>query len=423
MKKLRIGFVGISNFSMSFIKLFKMHPDVEEIAVCDLVPERIAEAVEKLGPTRNYSSFDDMLENGKDLNCIAVFTQRHLHAPMVIKALEAGKHVYSAVPIACTVEEIAQIIEKVKETRQIYMMGETCYYFPCAIYCREQYEKGEFGKFVYAESQYYHDICEMYEVFQRGGGENWRFDAGIPPMFYPTHSVSMVFSAIHEHALTVSAFGLRDDGRDGIYGAGRNRWDNPFSNETALFRMSGGGVVRTNEFRRIGINKPSSYITCFYGDMGAYECSVTQHTFQKGEAAGKENVCLHDVGPLLNTIRYNEELNSPEGLKARKNSWRYVDGYAPIHDLGRLPKCFRNIPNTGHYNSHPFLVDDFVRAVVEEKLPPNNAWDAARYMLPGLTAHESALRDGELLHVPDFGDAPADWEKLVLVKKDYYENC
>jgi hypothetical protein len=92
-----------------------------------------------------------------------------------------------------------------------------------------------------------------------------------------------------------------------------------------------------------------------------------------------------------------------------------------VHDVSRLPAAFRTVPDTVHYNSHPFLVDDFFRAVVSGKLPPNNAWDSARYMLPGLYAHKSAMMGGQPLDVPDFGDAPADWEKLTFELKDYYE--
>ena len=62
---------------------------------------------------------------------------------------------------------------------------------------------------------------------------------------------------------------------------------------------------------------------------------------------------------------------------------------------------------TGHFGSHLFLVDDFVRACTTGMLPPNHVWAAARYNIPGLVAHESAMRGGELLDVPDFGDAPA----------------
>lgn len=50
-------------------------------------------------------------------------------------------------------------------------------------------------------------------------------------------------------------------------------------------------------------------------------------------------------------------------------------------------------------NSHPFLIDDFVRAVVSGKLPPNNAWTAARCLVPGLVAHESARQGGKLLDI------------------------
>lgn len=416
---IKIGVVGCGAFSADFIRLFNDHPDVDEVAVADVFEERARGTAEKFGLKRYFLSLDDMLENGSDLDSIAIFTQRHLHGPMIIKALKRGKHVYSAVPIGCTIEEIKEILELVNQTRQIYMMGETCYYYPCAIYCREQYEKGNFGKFVYGESQYYHDICEMYNDFKRSGGDTWQRAAGIPPMFYPTHSISMIFSAIHEHAVKVSCMGLRDNHEDNIYGEGKNDWDNPFSNETALFQMSGGGVVRINEFRRVGINKPSSYITCFYGDKGSYECSVTNHTFQRGVASG-ETPYMEDVGPLVNTIRYNEEIDTMD-KRTGPISVRYIEGYAAIQDTSRLPISFRMEKPYSHYNSHPFLVDDFVRAVMTGKLPPNNAWDAARYMIPGLVAHESALQGGVLMDIPDFGDAPADWEKLTFETPDYYE--
>ena len=65
----------------------------------------------------------------------------------------------------------------------------------------------------------------------------------------------------------------------------------------------------------------------------------------------------------------------------------------------------RSLPN-GHEGSHHFLADDFVTAVAANSLPPVNAWVAARFTLPGIVAHESALRGGERLPIPDLGDAP-----------------
>jgi len=421
--RIKIGLVGLGAFSDDFVGLFKMHPDVDEVVIADLDENRVRQSMQRHGIQRGFCSYEELLEKAPEVDAIAIFTQRHLHGPMIIKALEMGKHVYSAVPIGCTVQEIAEIIRLVEDKRLTYMMGETCYYYPCAVFCRERYEKGEFGKFVYGESQYYHDICEMYGDFSRSGGPNWQRVAGIPPMFYPTHSISMIFSAIGEYATKVSCMGYRDNHPDNIYGEGKNNWDNPFSNETALFQMAGGGVVRINEFRRVGINKPSSYITCFYGDKASYECSVTHHTFQKGVASGVQPV-QEDVGALVNTIEYNEDLaNGTMDFAHDPVSIKYIDGHARIQDRerARLPKVMRNTPKFSHYNTHPFLVDDFVRAVMTGKLPPNNAWDAARYMIPGLIAHESALRGGELMDIPDFGSAPANWEKLTYEMKPNYE--
>lgn len=83
-----------------------------------------------------------------------------------------------------------------------------------------------------------------------------------------------------------------------------------------------------------------------------------------------------------------------------------MSGYASVHDTARLPEELLGLPN-GHEGSHHFLVDDFARAVTGSTLPPVNAWVAARYTLPGLIAHQSALQGGVRLPIPDFGDPVA----------------
>ena len=76
-----------------------------------------------------------------------------------------------------------------------------------------------------------------------------------------------------------------------------------------------------------------------------------------------------------------------------------------VHPVHLLPPEYAGLPN-GHQGSHPFLVHDFVTACVSGELPPNNVWQAARYLIPGLIAHESALAGGEMRVVPDLGDPP-----------------
>ncbi len=61
----------------------------------------------------------------------------------------------------------------------------------------------------------------------------------------------------------------------------------------------------------------------------------------------------------------------------------------------------------GHGGSHAYLVNEFVDAVAHDRLPAINAWEAVRYTAAGVMADKSAMRDGEVLAVPDWGDAPA----------------
>jgi predicted dehydrogenase len=393
-QKLRVGVLGCGGFAKAFVPLFQHHPLVEKVVACDIVPERRNEYAEKFG-IETMDSYDAMLKS--DVNAIAIFTERHSHGPFAIKALKAGKHVYSAVPMASTVEECQEMVELVKATGLTYMIGETCYYWPCAMYARDMYRKGEFGKFVYGASQYYHDIAHFnYKIPSH---------AGVPPFFYPTHSIAMLISAVDSHVTRVTAFGYEDTEGDGIFEPGKNLWDNTMSNGYSLMKLANGGTARINECRRIGVRAPSSYISGVYGTKGHYEYSNAQHIFVKD--TGTRHI-LTDASDIVNTAAMTEHKHDPDFKEQVANGkWKWAD-YAPIQleEAKRLPESFAGLPN-GHNGSHQLLIDDFCKAAHNGVTPPvNNAWDAARYTIPGLLAHESALLDGVPFDVPDCGDAP-----------------
>jgi predicted dehydrogenase len=228
-RTLTVAVIGCGRFSQFFVPLFKAHPVVEKVYVCDQKKDREEEFSNRFGVDR-CESFEYAL-NSKDINAVAIFTQRFKHGKMVIDALKAGKHVYSAVPCAVSVDEIIEIEKLVREKRLTYSMGETGFYRAPAIYCREEFKKGTFGKFVYAEAQYNHDIRNMENSFRSSGGEEWKRFAGVPPFFYPTHSTSMVLSTMPGvYAKKVVALGYSASPRTDIYGVdGQNNYNNPFA--------------------------------------------------------------------------------------------------------------------------------------------------------------------------------------------------
>ena len=394
-----LGVVGVGSFAQSFIPLFKAHPMVDEVVLCDLDEEKLKQNVGKHGISRTSPSLDQLCET--DVDAVAIITQHWLHAPQATQALRAGKHVYSAVPTGITVEEIETLVKTVEETGKVYMLGETSYYYPAVLYCREQFAQGRFGHIVYAEGEYYHDWDHgLYEVAKWRGGERWREFAGTPPMFYPTHSTSQIISVTGAHMTHVSCQGFVDPIDDGIYRAEVNLWGNEFSNESALFRMSDGSACRVNEFRRVG--HPGAVRMCLFGTDASFEQS----------AAGSIWVTKkHDESERLDDLLACKGVPAKPGKGEKMDAVTAADGthlgMSALHPVERLPKEFIGVPS-GHAGSHQFLVDDFVKACVNETTPAINVWEAARYALPGVVAHESSKQGGKLLEIPDFGDAPAE---------------
>jgi hypothetical protein len=210
-------------------------------------------------------------------------------------------------------------------------------------------------------------------------------------MYYPTHSTSMIVSVTGAYATHVSCMGYVDRHDDGVYNPENNVWRNPFSNETAMCRMSDGSIMRINEFRRVAC---SGERVSLYGTEGSYE------------EQSNANVWVTKFGPpedlrqLLECADIPaEQITGPMSKVTDNTTHR---GASKVHPLHLLPREFIGLPN-GHNGSHQFLVHDFVTACISGERPPNDVYQAARYLVPGLIAHESAKQGGVLLEVPDFG--------------------
>ena len=76
----------------------------------------------------------------------------------------------------------------------------------------------------------------------------------------------------------------------------------------------------------------------------------------------------------------------------------------PYH-FEKLPEPLR--VKSGHGGSHTFITHEFISALVDDRHPVVNIWEAAAYTRPGIIAHQSALRGGEPMKIRDYGGPPA----------------
>ena len=184
------------------------------------------------------------------------------------------------------------------------------------------------------------------------------------PMHYPTHSTSGPICVMKAHMTKVCAVGQRDRTGDEFFAGS-------LTNETALFEMSNGAAVRISEYRRIGHTGQETFRV--FGTAGCY----------------KDGSWITKDGSTPLAVEQMRDPLPREVVEAWSRTGRSSDFYG------------------GHGGSHAYLVHEFVDAVARDRVPAINVWEAVRYMAAGAAAHKSALRDGEVVEVPDWGDAPS----------------
>jgi predicted dehydrogenase len=358
-KKIRMGIVG-GSFGCSFF--WHMHPNSTVTAVCDIDPEALDRLSRTYECQTQYDDFDKLIAD-KNVDAVGVYTPAPLHAYMACKAMEAGKHVISAVPMGYTVDECQQIIDTCKKTGRTYMMCETSAYHPETIDARQAYRNGEFGEIFFAEAEYHHPGLERIMFNHKTKLPTWRH--GLPPMLYPTHCTSMLLSVTRERFTDVVAHGWGDHSEI----IQTNLYENPFWNTVGLFKTNRGN---------------SAKVAIFW--------NVASTPFERGALYGiKKSIVWPSPFQDKTLIGYN--VPNPGYVQVDRSNH---------YDL--LPEPLR-VPS-GHEGSHTHLTNEFISALVEGRRPLVDEYEAAAYTVPGIMAHQSALKNGEAMKIPNL-DASA----------------
>ena len=340
-RKVRVGLVGygVCRFAAAFG--FQNHPNVEVIAVSDLFPDRCAELAKICGVSKTYPSLEDLV---KDDNIEAVFvaTDAPNHAKHCLEVLKHGKHVAVAVPaVFGSLEEADQLMEAVQTSGLKYMMFETSMFRSNLYAMRQLYKAGDLGEIVYSEGEYYHYMPEPIDSYK-----GWRI--GLPPQYYPTHSNAYHIGVTDGSFTEVSCMGMKSTIKD--FEVSANIYKNPFATEIAMFRTSEGAMARM----AVSWDTP--------GDHG-----------ERGRVRGQKGSFYEQY----------------EGLSKE------------LPDLVR-PGLPEGVPAGGHGGSHGLLTDEFITAIIQDRTPLVNVAMALNMSVSGIIAHQSALRDGELLKIPQY---------------------
>ena len=340
-RKVRVGIAGygVCQFGAAFS--FQDHPNVEIVAVTDLVPERCANLAKACRCSKTYPSLHELLQDDR-IEAVFIATDAPSHAQHCIAALQRGKHVACAVPaVFGSLEDAEKLFEAVKRAGRKYMMFETSCFHDDLHAMRRIYHAGGFGKLVYAEGEYYHYMEQPIPSFK-----DWR--VGLPPQWYPTHS-NAYYVGVHGGSFTeVSCMGMPSVIEH--LQPKNNRYANPFGTEIALFRTSEGGSARM----AVSWDTPGAE-----GEMG--------------------------------------RIRGQRGAYYRK-----YEGLAKDLPNIKRPPLPPRVEAGGHGGSHGHLMNEFIAAILQDRQPLVNVAWALNMTVAGIVAHQSALKDGELLKIPQY---------------------
>jgi hypothetical protein len=247
-----------------------------------------------------------------------------------------------AVPAVFGSLEDAEILfEAVKSSGLKYMMFETSMYRESCYAMHQIYKSGGFGELVYSEGEYYHYMEQPIDSYK-----GWRI--GLPPQFYPTHSNAFHVCVTGGSFTEVSCLGMPSI--IGHLKPENNIYKNPFGTEIALFRTSEGGTSRM----AVSWDTP--------GDHG-----------ERGRVRGQKGSFYEKFEGLEVTL---PELNRPP-----------------------LPP---GMPLGGHGGSHGYLTNEFVHSILQDRKPLIDIAMSLNLTVSGIVAHQSALKNGELMKIPQY---------------------
>lgn len=377
-KKLKVGVVGLV-FGGAFPTIYRDHPDVEQVVICDKNEKLLQDFSKKFGFTDTCTDIDELLKT--DVDAVHILTNIHTHADLAVRVLEAGKHCAVTVPMATSLEEIREIIRAKQKSGKKYMMMETSVYTYQCLYVKHLIETGKFGKIQYLRGTHFQDM--------EGWPDYWK---GLPPLHYATHAVSPL--------LFLS--GLRAE-RVHCFGSGRMRqeleehYGNPYPVETAIYKLSDGRT--TADVTRSLFEAAHEYVEGFtvFGDQMSFEWNFEEEDPYVYEFAdGFTKTTIGDRGKEIRKYAVhcpNREELLPEEIRKYTTEFTILD---PEH-----PDMYMK-QGGGHHGSHPHMVNEFVRSIIEDREPMIDVFKAADWTAAGICGHESAMQDGKEVIIPDF---------------------
>ncbi len=362
MKTIKIGVVGVGRGS-TMMRFCQQTQDARLVAICDTWEEGLRKKQEELGGgIACYTSFDEFLTH--DMDAIVLANYANEHAPLAIRALDAGFHVISEVLPCQTMQEAVELVEAVERSGKVYAYAENYCFMAAPHEMRRLCREGRLGEFEYGEGEYFHNCEPIWPSITRSGKDHWR--NRMYASFYCTHSLGPLLYISGLRPVSVTGFELPLNARMARMGAQGG------SGALEIVTLENGAILKS--LHGVGCSKNSVWYSV-YGSLGRLE-------------SAREDAMFGGVDRIYTNLdrREGECFDRPETYRPGADQPSPTAGW-------------------GHGGSDYYTMRHFIdRLQGKEDAEILDVYAAMDMFLPGMFAHRSALAGGKPMAVPDLRD-------------------
>ncbi|MEZ4869798.1 MAG: Gfo/Idh/MocA family oxidoreductase [Caldilineaceae bacterium] len=174
-----IGVIGGGGIAAEgHISGYQLDPRCEVVALWDTDAAKAQEQAQRLGvgAATICTSLAELLDRN-DVQAVSICTPDHLHGGHAHAALRAGKHVLIEKPMTTTRADAAQLVQDVRETGLVGLVGQIVHFQPDYRAMVDAYRAGDLGEVWLVESDY---ISDMRRYYGPTGQTPWRSDPRAP---------------------------------------------------------------------------------------------------------------------------------------------------------------------------------------------------------------------------------------------------
>lgn len=153
-KKLKVGIIGTGWIAEAHVKAYQKCPDVEIVALADLIPGKAEAFCERYNVGENiafFPSHKELIDSGM-CDAVSVCTYNATHAECAIYALNHGVSVLLEKPMCVTLDEAVEICRADKNSDAVLSIGFQPRFDENMKMLKRVVQSGELGKIYYIQT-------------------------------------------------------------------------------------------------------------------------------------------------------------------------------------------------------------------------------------------------------------------------------